>query len=75
MPGPNDQHFHNGVLLPGLGDDDPRKDTETVLSGPRMDGRTAEAKRIKAIEKAEAQLAKERADFEAEKAALRAKEA
>lgn len=73
MPGPNDHHFHHGVLTPGLGADDPRADTQTVRSGPRMDGRTAEAKRLKAIEATEKQLAKERAAFEAEKAAIRAK--
>lgn len=72
MPGPNDFHFHNGVLMPGLGPTDPRAGTATLQSGPRMDGRTAEAKRLKAIEAAEKQLAAERAAFEAEKAALRA---
>lgn len=71
MPGPNDFHYQRGVLMPGLGDDDPRNAEPTVREGPRLDGRTAEAKRLKAIEAAEEQLAKERAEFEAEKAALR----
>lgn len=74
MPGPNDFHYNDkGILMPGLGPQDPKNGMPTVRSGPRLDGRTTEAKRLRAIEETEKQLAKERAAFEAEKKELRAK--
>lgn len=76
MPGPNDFHFDKGVLKPGLGAGDPRNGTATLREAPRPDGRTAEAKRLKALdamaEKLDAEreaLRKEKAEFAALKGA------
>lgn len=69
MPGPNDFHMVGDALFSGL--QPPATATvDAPLADPRVDGRSATAKREKALNKVEAELQAEREAFEKEKAAF-----
>ena len=70
MPGPNDFRFEKGQLLPGLH----AEDRGVAVREPgRPDGRTAEAKRVKALDAMAAKLDAEREALRAERAEFEAR--
>src|SRR4051812_45199957 len=77
QPGPNDFHFESGVMMPGLGDDEPNEMTrERIIKDAEEN-----AEREAAILRASAELAKEadtlertKEDLDAREAALEARE-